>query len=270
MNNKNMFTKTKDKRMKPFFIAFVTFFLILLCCSFFLFMNSIDYDFDNLVEKSTTDNKQEETDNTYSMYSVSELTGKSELLFAVKDETNAINLCFIVFADFDEKRMQIELVDDKNATTRIYNTDGEKGLKDFISGRYNISVDKYAVFLEKDFKSFLSKFDGIMINVPEKIDYKSYDFNLLLEKGQQSVSGDIAYKLLKVCDEDSIELVLCDIVNSILTPKFIDRSESLFKTFVNSSTTDISIVDYTDKIETLKIYANAKDKFKPTPYTVGE
>ncbi len=270
MNNKNMFTKTKDKRMKPFFIAFVTFFLILLCCSFFLFMNSIDYDFDNLVEKNTTENSQEETENTDNMYSVSELTGKSEILFAVKDETNAIDLCFIVIADFDEKSMQIEFVDDKSATTRIYTTDGEKGLKNYVSGRYNISVDKYSVFQEKDFKSFLSKFDGIMINVPERIDYKSYDFNLLLEKGHQSVSGDIAYKLLKVCDRDNIELILCDIVYSVLSPKFIDRSESLFKTFVNSSTTDISIVDYTDKIELLKIYSNAKDKFKPTPYSAGE
>lgn len=269
MNNKNMFTKTKDKRMKPFFIAFVTFFLILLCCSFFLFMNSIDYDFDNLVEKNTTENSQNKNEDMSNIYSVDELTGKSNVLFAVKDETNAIDLCFIVLADFDEKSMQIKIVDDKSAATRMYNTDGEKGLKNYVLGRYNISVDKYAVFQEKDFKLFLSKFDGIMINVPERIDYKSYDFNLLLEQGQQSISGDIAYKLLKVCSKDRIESVLCDIVNSVLTPKIIDKSESLFKTFVNSSVTDISIVDYTDKIDMLKTYANAEDKFKPTPYTNG-
>ena len=194
MNNKNMFTKTKDKRLKPFFIAFVAFLLILFCCSFFLFMNSIDYDFDNLVEKNTTENSQKEIEDVNNVFSVSELTGKSNILFAVKDETNAIDLCFVVVADFDKKTMQIKYVEDNSATTRVYTTDGEKGLKNYVSSRYNIAVDKYAVFFEKEFKSFLSKFDGITINVPEKIDYKSYDFNLLLEQGQQSVSGDIAYK----------------------------------------------------------------------------
>ena len=270
MNNKNMFTKTKDKRLKPFFIAFVAFLLILFCCSFFLFMNSIDYDFDNLVEKNTTENSQKEIEDVNNVFSVSELTGKSNILFAVKDETNAIDLCFVVVADFDKKNMQIKYVEDNSATTRVYTTDGEKGLKNYVSSRYNIAVDKYAVFSEKEFKSFLSKFDGITINVPEKIDYKSYDFNLLLEQGQQSVSGDIAYKLLMVCDKEKIESVLCDVVDSVLTPKFIDRSDSLFKIFVNSSVTDISIVDYTDKIEMLRIYANAKDKFEPIPYTAGE
>lgn len=270
MNNKNMFTKTKDKRLKPFFIAFSAFLFILFCSSFFLFMNSIDYDFDNLVEKNTTEISQKETEDTSNVYSVSELTGKSSILFAVKDDVNAIDLCFVVVADFDEKSMKIKYVEDNSATTRMYNTDGEKGLKNYVSSRYNISVDKYAVLPENEFKSFLSKFDGITINVPERVDYKSYDFNLLLEQGQQSVSGDIAYKLLKVCDKNNVESVLCDIVNSVLTPKFIDKSESLFKIFVNSSTTDISIVDYTDKIEMLKIYANSKDKFKPIPYTAGE
>lgn len=148
-----MFTKTKDKRLKPFFIAFVAFLLILFCCSFFLFMNSIDYDFDNLVEKNTTENSQKEIEDVNNVFSVSELTGKSNILFAIKDETNAIDLCFVVVADFDKKNMQIKYVEDNSATTKVYTTDGEKGLKNYVSSRYNIAVDKYAVFSEKELKS---------------------------------------------------------------------------------------------------------------------
>ncbi|MBR5246826.1 MAG: LCP family protein [Clostridia bacterium] len=233
-------------------------------------MQSIDYDFDNLIDNDITENVQSEAEKQSNVYSVSELSGNSNILFAVKDETSKITLSFLVITDFDEKKMQIEFIDDESAMTRMFVTDGEKGLKNLVAGRYNITVDRYAIFDEKEFKTFLSKFDGITINISERIDYKSYDFNLLLEQGQQSVSGDIAYKLLKVCNKDSMELVLCDIVNSVLSPKFVGKAESLFKTFVNSSTTDISIVDYTDKIDKLVIYVNANDKFKPTPYIAGE
>ena len=125
-------------------------------------------------------------------------------------------------------------------------------------------------FNKKDFKTFLSKFDGINVNIKEKIDFKSQEYNLYLEPGEQSVSGDIAFKLLAICDDKTVEPLLCDVINSILIPKYIDKSDSLFKTFANSCITDISIIDYTDKIEKLRIYANAKDKFRPTPYMVGE
>ena len=269
MNNKNMFSKTKEKQLKPFIIAFGTFFLILFCCSFLLFMHSIDYDFNNLIEKNAEESVQKETESSDNIYSVSTLTGKCQILFVVKDDTNAIDLCFLVITDFDEKNMQIEHIDDRSSTTNMYIATGEKELKEYISTIYDISVDKYVIFTENDFKSFLSKFDGITIKVPKKIDFKSNEYNLLLEQGEHNISGDMAYKLLKVCEKDMIESILCDITNSVLTPKFINKADSLFKMLVNSSSTDISIIDYTDNIESLKIYSNAKDKFKPTPYTAG-
>lgn len=270
MNNKNMFSSTKERKLKPFLISFAVFFIILICCSFFLFMNSINYDFDNLVEKNTTEVVQNETEGTIHNYYVSDLSGKSNILFAVKDDADEIDLAFIVIADFDAKTMQVEFIDDKSAMTRVYATDGEKGLKANLSERYNFPIDKYAIFDDKDFKSFLSKFEGIKIDLKSKVEYKSHEFNLTLEAGKQSVSGDIAYKLLTVVDNDAMENLLCDIIDSVLIPKYIDKSDSLFKTFVNSCITDISIVDYTDKIESLKIYSYADDKFKPTPYKTRE
>ena len=270
MNNKNMFSSTKERKLKPFLISFAIFFIILICCSFFLFMNSINYDFDNLVENNTTEAAQNETEEITHNYSVSDLSGKSNVLFIVKDDTNTIDLAFIVMADFDEKKMQIEYIEDKNVMTRVYSTEGEKGLKSNLSNRYNITIDKYALFNEKDFKSFLSKFDGIKIDIKNKIEYKSHEFNLTLEAGKQTVSGDIAYKLLTVIDDGDLENLLCDIVDSLLMPKYIEKSDSLFKKFVNSCVTDISIVDYSDKIDKLTIYVKAEDKFKPIPYKFGE
>ena len=46
------FDKTSNK-LKPFLITFVIFILILTCFSAFMFMDSIDYDFDNIFEGKT-------------------------------------------------------------------------------------------------------------------------------------------------------------------------------------------------------------------------
>ncbi len=263
-----MVKEIKDKRFKTFFIAFFTFLLISFSISFLLFFHSNNYDFYSYAKGETTEKSQEKEFHE-EKYSVSKLSGKSNILFAVKDELNNIDICFVVIANFDEKYVQIKCLDDKISATSAFNTEGEKGLKNYISSQYNIFVEKYAVFQDKAFKLFLSQFDGITINIQEKVNYKSNDFNLVLEQGQQSVSGDIAYKLLKICNENETEKILCDIVDSLLAPQNIEKSDNLFKTFVNVSVTDISIVDYTDGIEELRIYANAVDKFKPSPYATG-
>ncbi len=233
-------------------------------------MDSIDYDFDNLVNKKQTETKEEETESATQQYSVSQITGKSNILFVVKGDSNTVDLSFVVMADFDNKSMQVKVIEEKTALTVAYYAKGEKGLTEHISNKQKIDVDKYAIFNKKDFKTFLSKFDGINVNIKEKIDFKSQEYNLYLESGEQSISGDIAFKILAACDDKTVEKLLCDVINSVLTPRFIEKSDSLFKTFVNSCTTDISIIDYTDNIEKLRIYANARDKFRPTPYNAGE
>ncbi len=270
MNDKKFFLKTKERKLKPFLISFSVFLIILICCSFFIFMDSINYDFDNLVEKDNTEVTDTQTEPTSQQYSVSELSGKSLILFAVKDDSNNISLPFLVFADFDNKTMKVEVIEDKSTLTKVYSENGETGLQEYVSAQLNITVDKYVIFEKNQFKNFLSKFDGISVNIKNAVDYRSHEFNLLLEAGTQIVSGDIVYKLLLISDNDTAEYVLCDVVNSVLTPKYIDKSESLFKSFVNSSTTDISIVDFADKIEKLKIYAYSNDKFMSTPYSAGE
>lgn len=258
------------RQLRPFFISFSVFFIILICCSFLIFMNSINLDFDDFSEKKNIEKTVNVPDKITHQYSVSELSGKSQILFVVQDDAGNIDLPFLVMTDFDNKTMNVKVIDDKTGLTKFYSENGENGLKEYVSAQLKTTVDRYVVFENSQFKKFLSKFDGITIDVKNKVDYKSHEFNLLLESGKQTVSGDIAYKLLLVSDNDTLENVLCDVINSILTPKHVDKSESLFKAFVNLSSTDISIVDYADKIDKLRIYAYSNDKFMPTPYVAGD
>ena len=53
-------------------------------------------------------------------------------------------------------------------------------------------------------------------------------------------------------------------------PEYVDNAYALFKEFVNSSKTNISVIDYSESIESLKIYCYAEDRFDVIPYYNGE
>ncbi len=259
-----------NKKIKPFLIAFVAFILILTCFSLFMFMRSIDYDFDNIYDGKQTETQDNEPKPDNQKNTVSSLSGKSNILFAVLGEESTVEYAFVVCTDFDKASMQVKVLDDSQMLTDLYKGNAENGLKDYVTNSYSIVVDKYAIFTKQQLKSAFSMFNGINLNVPESINYKSPEFNLLLDAGNQTVSSDIAYKYLMICDASSKENAICDIINSVLTVEYLENSESLFKKFVNSCVTDISIIDYSNSIEILNVYASAEDKFLPKPYALEE
>ena len=191
-----MFLNKKDNNLKYFIIAFSIFILLLLIFSSVIFLHYIDYDFDNIVEKDSTTQLSENINIEEVKYTLSDIDGKSQILFAILDDEKNVEMSFFVVTDFDKKSMQVEVIEDGNTLTTHYSENGESGLKDYIKDKYKINIDKYAIFSEDDFRTVLSVFDGVMLNVSESVNYKSNGFNLILDAGQQIVSGDILYKYL--------------------------------------------------------------------------
>lgn len=269
MSKKNIFVN-KNKKLKPFLLAFSAFIIILAVCSVFLFMNSIDYDFDNIFGNTTEEQTETTEKPEQEKFFVSSLSGKSNILFAVKGDDGSFSSAFLVLTDFDDETMMVELIDDCAGLSSSYKESSDNGLKNFITSLYGVNIDKYAIFEQKQFKNVLSMFDGITITFDQPVDYKSHEFNLKIDSGVQTISGDMAYKYFSVIDNSQREKVLCEIIYSVLSPEYVEKSDVLFKEFVNSCVTDISIIDYSEAIDDLKIYSNAEDKFLPTPYIVEE
>ncbi len=276
--NKGIFpneAKTNNK-LKPFIIAFAVFIIVLSVCSMFLFMYSLDFDINNLVE-STTVQEETITEEIKPVYSVESLSGNSSVMFIITDNDDKVQSVFCTLVDFDNKTFKVKQVNGDaqylygktyKSINGIYTDFSEVGVAQFFSEKWNISVDKYAVFKTSDFRKFLSLFNGITVNVTENVNYKSSDFNLELSKGKQELSGEKALNYLMICDNK--EQVLCDIVASVLKAEYVDKSESLFKKFANLSKTDISVIDFFDSVETLETYCYANDKFLPEPFEDGE
>ncbi|MBR5202484.1 MAG: LCP family protein [Clostridia bacterium] len=279
MKNRNLFSgnKTKSSSFKYFIISFSAFIVILAICSVFLFMKSLDYDISNLVDSSTTTTNLSE-ESTTELYSVNEISGKSNILFIVENGEGVDFVC-TVLTDFDKKTMIVKSIDGsedfkyKNKTLKlssIYNMDYQLGVTTALVENFGISIDKYIIFNQKQFEDVLSLFDGFSINVQEDVNFKSHDFNLNLSKGIQELSPDLAYKYLRISNRPVREKIVCDIIKSILVVDYIENSDYLFKQFVNLCKTDISVIDYSESIDKLKTYCYAQDKFFPTAFDEGD
>jgi anionic cell wall polymer biosynthesis LytR-Cps2A-Psr (LCP) family protein len=280
MENKNVFSQENktDKKLKPFIIAFGIFIIVLAVFSVVLFMYSLDFDINNLIE-STTEIEETTTEEIRDVYSVENLSGRSDVMFIITDDNDRVQTVFCTLVDFDNQTFKVKQFDgdaqylfDENymSINYIYSQLGVDGLNKYFNDKWGFSTDKYAIFTMNSFRKFLSSFNGIFVTVTENVNYESSSFNLELDKGYQSLSGEKAMNYFMICKDENKEKVLCEIISSVLLPEYSDNADKLFKKFANSSKTDISVIDFSDSYNTLETYCHSDDKFTPVPYYVEE
>lgn len=274
-NNNGLFSKPKNnKKINPKFkyivLSFSLFITILAVFSAFLFMRSLDFDFKNIVDRTNVETPSDDASELQQSFSVSELTGKTVYLFMMTDNSSNADFGFIITADFDSKKITVksfnakEKLADGETYADIYSTDFIDGLKQRLSTDFSVSFDKYIVCTASQFKKIISSLGGVTVNVTQDVNYKSPEFNVILDKGMQKLSDEYAYKYLAVSSEVERSHIMCDILNSALTPENTEKADALFKIFVNNCKTDISVIDYSNASEKLKIYSNAEDKVYPS------
>ena len=274
-NGNDLFSKPKKvKHKNPNFkyivLSFSLFIVILSAFSAFLFMRSLDFDFNNIVDRTKAEEPSDAPTNDVQTYSVSELSGKSVYLLMLTDDSSNADFGFIITADFDSKFISVESFDanqklsDGKTYRDIYGTEFISGLKSRLNADFDLSVDKYIICTASQFKRIIASLGGVTVNVTEDVNYKSSEFNVSLDKGTQKLSDEYAYKYLAISEIHEKSRIMCDMLASALTPENSEKSDDLFKIFVNNCKTDISVIDYSNYLEKLKIYSNAEDKFYPS------
>ncbi|MCH5188938.1 MAG: LCP family protein [Oscillospiraceae bacterium] len=262
--------KNKNPNFKYIVLSFSLFIVILSAFSAFLFMRSLDFDLGNIIDRTNTEAPSDAPTNDEQTYSVSELSGKSVYLLMLTDDSSNADFGFIITADFDSKSMTVASFDanqklsDGKTYRDIYDTEFISGLKSRLNADFDLSVDKYVICTASQFKRIIASLGGVTVNVAEDVNYKSSEFNVSLDKGTQKLSDEYAYKYLAIAEIQEKSRIMCDILASALTPENSEKSDDLFKIFVNNCKTDISVIDYSNSLEKLKIYSNAEDKFYPS------
>ena len=280
-HNKRIFLKAPriNDKLKSFFIAFSVFVTVLSVSSAILFTSSLEFNLNKLVENTSIKAYDDTFTFAEETYSVKNLSGNSNIMFVLLDSDDKIESVFCTIVDFDDQTFRVKQVNGDSHVTYnesnqsvndIYEKDSIYGLKKMFHNQWSISVEKYAIFNYNDLKKFFSSFNGITVNVKEDVSCKTPEFNLELSKGKQDLSGEKALNYFISCESQNREQVICNIINSVLVSEYVDNAELLFKRFVNSSKTDISVIDFSQANDIIKIYCRAEDKFYATPFDNGD
>lgn len=187
------------------------------------------------------------------------ISGKTNyLIIETDDKDKTVHYMFLLQADKDNKAYKAAvispetLIDTENAQ-KIYATGGGAALQKKLTEYMGFEIDHYAVFDTSSFVEFTGKLGSFVYNVNSDIRYsgggEDDKYTIHLNEGEQKISGrDITNLLRYYCSEtkdyySASELVL-KTVTSLFNAENYEKSESLFRLFIKSAKTDITVRDF--------------------------
>ena len=247
--------KTYNKQkyfLKYFILSFVSFILIVSLLFILITFIKITVSGRNNADVQSTTDLPNYTD----LCDVN-IEGERNILFVCK-ENDLFLFSFTVNTNYNNKEVLIKCYNSKYHR----NIDSVQKLKSKIESEENLHINKYLIIDKQNIYSFLSMFNGFTVNIPYDLDVNCNNIKINLYKGENRISAEYIVRMLEYNNEVIIKCVVKSIVSEVLCSQYFDFCDENFKTLVNLSTTDISVIDYSENIDKIKAISNCKNIFK--------
>lgn len=237
---------------------------IVVFTSIFLLAFGIKYDF-SVKKFFKPDNVKVEVD--VPLEELPDVEGKTNFLFILSnDETEEMYYSTIIQVDLDTisyKASTLDpntVVDDKKLQD-YYSLGGAGNVVNAVSKLFGTEIDYY---IDEDLNSFKKMFDSmgkIRYTVTNDIKYKDtsyYGYNLKIKNGEQTIDGETVEKLTryfvnKAHNYEEASNVFLNSISQQLNSENYAKKEKLFSTFIDCSKTNISVKNFTENINALKV-----------------
>lgn len=163
--------------MRSFIIAFSSFVIILGTISVFIFMKSVDFNLNNLVQ-STTDSDESTSDLTTASYA---LSGRVGILLVFTDDSGELISVSALDCNMDIKCISVvqlpaETSVGSDSLKAIYQKGGAAALEKPLTDISGLSFTKYIKMSQTQLKKVVSKIGDVTVRIPSDINYKGADF----------------------------------------------------------------------------------------------
>lgn len=257
--------RTKRKRLRTFIASFAVFVVLFGAVSLFMFLRSVNFDPGSLFSGGTP---VEETEPPTQDEIPDALKGKGNILLICTDSAGKPAFSGLLCADFDNRKVNAYLLPKAVLGSQAQSPLAQKAAVQDFAG---ITVDKYIRADEAGFKKIISYIGDITVEVPSSVRHSDAQYTLLLDKGKQSLTGDLFYKYMLYCgDSQSGAEALAAFTDTVLKETTEQKLDSFFNKIINSVETDISIVDYTNACDAIVAYSNFSDKAKTSAALLKE
>ena len=260
----------KAKRFRAFIVAFVAFVLVFGSVSTLIFMKSLNFDLQNLLQSPDDADTTAET-TTESVLPV--VVRDSAVLLLCCDTDNQLTLLAVLRTDAEKNVLSVCALDTNTLAAPSSDTDfqtifiknGMAGLKNAVSSAYGIQIDRYIKLTESNFKKAISAVGDVSMEISAPIAYRGEDFSLYLDAGVQTLTGDLFTKYLRYADVNGKSRATAALVEDTLQSMATNNREKQFNTLFNLSDTDFSIVDLTDTNGLVNVFIALRDSVTVEP-----
>lgn len=267
-------TSKENKRsdVKRFLAAFLAFALVFGSISAVVIIKHNDLSLKSIF--SPQEKNREETTTEQKPLNKVELSGKTDfLIYCAASDFSEMYFLQIVEADLDSCALKVyPLAPDENNYVQILKNSGAAGLVDAVEKNENVTISRYVGSNAETFTLAINYMDGLKYYVPERIEYRTDDFTLILARGNQTIKGESLIKYFRYCKshgESGLELqgkLVCAMLDSYVNAENAEKGSRIYQKLLSylNSNSDISFFEAADAMPTIKAFSNSEDRQKST------
>ena len=204
-----------------------------------------------------------------------DITGKTNfLIFETDDSKEKIHYIFLLQADKDNKAYKVASLSPKmkiadESLQKIYSSGGGTALKAKLIEYFGFQIDYYIDFDSSSFIEFINKLGSYIYTSNEEIVYSENteedNYTLKIEVGEQKIEGKETSNLLRYFTEKTKnysaenELILTCIPELFNADNY-ENAESLFKLFMKSCKTDITVRDFENSKNAVEVFCTLSNE----------
>ena len=265
-------SKTNLKRSREERILFVLLILIILFTVVFVAVLSRHYhsaaEFFAKGEVTVSQNEVFEEEN------LPKISGKTNfLLLETDDNKTTIHYLFLIQADADTTAYKVaalspDMMIDKDSLFSIYAQGGGAALQTRLTEYFGFEIDAYADFDVSSFTEFTNKMGTIIYPSAEEIRFtggKGDDkYTIHINEGEQQIKGKEIANLLRYFSTETKQYenadnLLLHSLTQLFNAENYDDSEALFRLFIKSASSDITVRDFENNRDKLYVFCQKNE-----------
>lgn len=197
------------------------------------------------------------------------ISGKTNyLIMETDEEQSTIHYIFLLQADKDSLAYKVTALSpdmkiDDTSLIEIFELGGGASLQSRLTEYFGFEIDFYAQFTTEDFIEFANKMGTFVYPSNEEIRFSGGEgddtYTIHVNEGEQNINGKELSNLLRYYSSDKVNYtaaneVMLYAVTELFNQDNYDDAESLFRLFISSASTNVTVRDFENGKNALQVF----------------
>lgn len=263
------FSKTNKERSTEQKFLIISLAIIVIFTIVFLSAVAIKFDF-SAKKFFEPDNLVITQDNTIEEEVLPQVSGKNNYAVMISKDENLL-FAYLVQVDLDNMSYKLSVLKESTLVEGrslgdIYKASGAENTKIAVESLMKTDFDYYIAFERDKFVDIFDDFGDVNYSLVESVKYKDNNnavpYSIRVREGNQDINGNQAVDLVRYYIDNNKISFANDLLLSCLTQQNnsvnFDKKDILFQKFIESSTTNITVKDFSKSEDRLIVLSSER------------